>query len=77
MAGIIGGGLGNLIDRIVRPDGVVDFITVKFYGIFGYDRWPTFNIADASVVGSVLLFLVTMFIPVKKIAGLPEEQIHE
>jgi signal peptidase II len=77
VAGIIGGGLGNLIDRIVRPDGVVDFISVKFYGIFGYDRWPTFNIADASVVVSVLLFLVTMFIPVKKIADLPEEQSHE
>jgi signal peptidase II len=57
VAGIIGGGIGNLIDRIFRPDGVVDFISVKFYGLLGFERWPTFNIADASVVvcGIILL----------------------
>ncbi|MCL2442362.1 MAG: signal peptidase II [Treponema sp.] len=65
-AGIVGGGLGNIIDRIFRPDGVVDFIDVKFYGIFGWDRWPTFNFADSSVVVCCLLLLVTMFIPSKK-----------
>ncbi len=58
VAGIIGGGFGNLIDRIFRPLGVVDFIDVKFYGIFGLERWPTFNIADASVVVcGILLFI--------------------
>ncbi|MDR3139934.1 MAG: signal peptidase II, partial [Treponema sp.] len=40
VAGIIGGGLGNIIDRIFRPDGVVDFISVKFYGFLGLERWP-------------------------------------
>jgi signal peptidase II len=60
IAGIIGGGAGNLIDRIFRPDGVVDFISIKFYGLFGFDRWPTFNIADASVVVCVFLFLFTI-----------------
>jgi signal peptidase II len=30
VAGILGGGIGNLIDRIFRPEGVVDFISVKF-----------------------------------------------
>ena len=62
IAGIVGGGFGNLIDRIFRPDGVVDFISVKFYGIFGFDRWPTFNIADASVVTCVILWLFSMLI---------------
>jgi signal peptidase II len=62
IAGIVGGGFGNLIDRIFRPDGVVDFISVKFYGIFGFDRWPTFNIADASVVTCVVLWLFSMLI---------------
>jgi signal peptidase II len=57
-AGIIGGGLGNIIDRIFRPDGVVDFISVKFYGIFGMERWPTFNIADSSVVICCILFFI-------------------
>ena len=32
--GIVGGGIGNLIDRIFRAEGVVDFIDVKFYGLF-------------------------------------------
>jgi signal peptidase II len=60
IAGIIGGGAGNLIDRTFRPDGVVDYISVKFYGLFGFDRWPTFNIADASVVVCVFLFLFSV-----------------
>ena len=46
ITGIIGGGLGNLIDRFFRSEGVVDFIDVKFYGLFGLQRWPTFNVAD-------------------------------
>ncbi|WP_461246814.1 signal peptidase II [Treponema sp. R6D11] len=66
-AGIIGGGLGNIIDRIFRPDGVVDFISVNIYGILGMSRWPTFNIADSSVVVCCILLLVTMFFtPSKK-----------
>jgi signal peptidase II len=50
VAGIIGGGFGNMIDRLFRPEGVVDFIDVRFYGLFGLERWPTFNVADSSVV---------------------------
>lgn len=58
LAGILGGGLGNQIDRIFRPEGVVDFLDVRFYGLFGMERWPTFNIADASVVVfGILLFI--------------------
>jgi signal peptidase II len=60
VAGIIGGGLGNIIDRIFRPDGVVDFISVKFYGFLGMERWPTFNVADSSVVVCCILFLVSI-----------------
>jgi signal peptidase II len=66
MAGIIGGGIGNIIDRIFRPDGVVDFISVKFYGFLGFERWPTFNIADSSVVVCCILLLLTMFINPQK-----------
>jgi signal peptidase II len=60
IAGIIGGGMGNIIDRLFRPDGVVDFISVKFYGLFGMDRWPTFNLADSSVVVCCIILLLTM-----------------
>jgi signal peptidase II len=60
IAGIVGGGLGNLIDRVVRPEGVVDFLDVKFYGLFGLERWPTFNVADASVVVCGVLLVISV-----------------
>jgi len=66
-AGIIGGGIGNIIDRMFRPDGVVDFISVRIYGLFGWDRWPTFNIADSAVVVCCLLLLISIFFAPKKI----------
>jgi signal peptidase II len=62
VAGIVGGGLGNLTDRILRPDGVVDFISVRLYGFLGFEWWPTFNIADSSVVVCVLLWLLSMLL---------------
>ena len=66
IAGIIGGGIGNIIDRIFRPDGVVDFISVKFYGLFGMERWPTFNVADSSVVICSIILLISMIGPLTK-----------
>ena len=60
---ILGGAIGNLIDRSAilfaeRYEGVVDFIDV---GI-GSMRWYTFNIADSAVtIGILLYFLHTLF----------------
>ena len=62
VAGILGGGMGNIIDRIFRPEGVVDFVSVKFYGLFGFERWPTFNAADSSVVVCCILLFITIII---------------
>ncbi len=45
MAFILGGSIGNLIDRI-RFNNVVDFLSFKF----GDYYFPTFNIADSSIV---------------------------
>ena len=46
---ILGGALGNLLDRIFRGS-VVDFIDLP--------HWPTFNLADVTItVGVVLLIL--------------------
>jgi signal peptidase II len=59
IAGIIGGGLGNLCDRFFRKEGVVDFIDVKFYGLFGLERWPTFNVADMSVLISGFVLIIS------------------
>ena len=48
---VLGGGLGNLIDRIFRStEGrVIDFIDLQV--------WPLFNVADSAIViGVVLMF---------------------
>jgi signal peptidase II len=52
---IIGGAVGNLVDRALRTEGggflsggVVDFIDVQW--------WPVFNVADSGVVVGSLLF---------------------
>ena len=53
---ILGGALGNLIDRIVYGH-VVDFIQVYYSSYF----WPAFNIADSAItVGAVLMVLDSM-----------------
>ncbi len=50
---ILSGAIGNFIDRFFRI-GVVDFIDM---GI-GALRWPTYNVADASIsVGACLLII--------------------
>ena len=64
--GIVGGGLGNLIDRFFRAEGVVDFIDVKFYGLFGLERWPTFNVADSAVVVCGIIFVITFVMQAAK-----------
>ena len=59
LAAVFGGGLANMVDRVFRPQGVVDFVDVKFYGLFGMERYPTFNVADSSVVVAGILLLVS------------------
>ena len=52
---VVGGALGNLINRLWSERGVVDFLDVGF----GSSRWPTFNFADVGVsIGAVLLSYV-------------------
>lgn len=63
---LIGGGLGNYIDRIFRPEGVVDFLDFKFYGILGMERWPTFNVADMTLVISGILLFISFLLPTSK-----------
>ena len=54
---IIGGALGNVIDRAVHS-AVLDFL--DFY--IGSVRWPAFNAADSFItVGAILLILDSLF----------------
>ncbi|MBD3218754.1 MAG: signal peptidase II [candidate division Zixibacteria bacterium] len=62
---VLGGAIGNLFDRI-RMGAVVDFLDFNFLKIqvlgYQFDRWPTFNIADAAVtVGMILLVATVLF----------------
>jgi signal peptidase II len=66
LALILGGALGNLIDRLIYGH-VVDFIDVyagwrslaePLISWFGTNRWPTFNVADVGLCcGAALLLL--------------------
>lgn len=54
LAMILGGALGNVIDRVFRGE-VVDFLLVHWQ-----DRWyfPAFNVADSAItIGAVLLIV--------------------
>ena len=50
---IIGGAIGNLVDRILHGY-VVDFIDV-YYREW---HWPAFNLADSAITGGVILLLI-------------------
>jgi signal peptidase II len=52
---ILGGAVGNLIDRI-RIGSVVDFIDI---GGSGY-RWPAFNVADSAITIGVTLLAINL-----------------
>ena len=53
---LIGGIIGNLIDRVVH-EYVIDYISVN---IFGY-HFPVFNLADIGIVISVILLFIITF----------------
>ena len=55
IAFIIGGAIGNLIDRILFG-GVRDFLYFEFYPSF-----PTFNVADSFLCVGIVLMLVYIF----------------
>lgn len=62
LALILGGAIGNFIDRLFRKE-VVDFIDVY---IFAYD-YPIFNIADSALVVGVGLIIIQTFIDSRSI----------
>jgi len=60
LGGILGGALGNLIDRL-RFRAVIDFLDI-YWGAY---HWPAFNVADSAITLGVL-FLVFSYIVMKE-----------
>lgn len=63
---ILGGGIGNVIDRLTHENGhVVDFlfIDLKFAD---FARTGVFNVADMAIVLGVLIIFIPSLIPSKK-----------
>jgi signal peptidase II len=55
---VLGGAVGNLVDRVARPPGVfrgrvIDFIDLHW--------WPVFNLADSAVVVGAVLLLIASY----------------
>ncbi|MEM1008706.1 MAG: signal peptidase II, partial [Myxococcota bacterium] len=58
---IVGGALGNFVDRF-RINHVIDFIDVVYWvSASGAKHWPTFNIADIAITVGVGLLLLHSF----------------
>ena len=53
---VLGGAIGNLVDRAFRGDGALDGAVVDFVDL---QWWPVFNLADVGIVVGGLLLLVT------------------
>ncbi|MEW5701560.1 MAG: signal peptidase II [Candidatus Zixiibacteriota bacterium] len=71
---ILGGAIGNLIDRVMRGE-VIDFLDAEFFDLripsfnlgilhhpgYNLDRWPTFNVADSAVTIGVLALMFSLW----------------
>jgi len=67
LASILGGALGNVVDRL-RFGHVVDFIDLHALGW----HWPAFNVADSAItIGAVLLILEGLFSDEKRAGASP------
>lgn len=56
---VLAGGMGNMIDRLLRNGNVIDFLE------FGFIDFPVFNIADCAVcvgAGMILVYFMSDFI---------------
>ena len=61
LALILGGAIGNLIDRIVYGH-VIDFLDVHWRGW----HWPAFNVADSAIVCGAALLIVEELMRVRR-----------
>ena len=68
IAGILGGAIGNLIDRL-RYGEVIDFLDVY---VDSY-HWPAFNVADSAISVGVVFLIIHFAFEKKDVTLLPHE----
>lgn len=56
---VLGGAIGNLLDRVFRGDGLLDGAVVDF---IDFSFFATFNVADAAINIGVGLLLIATFV---------------
>ena len=75
LALVLGGAIGNLVDRIARQPGflrgeVIDFVHVG--------RFPTFNVADSAItIGAILLLIAALRAPSEDTPSVNDRDAHE
>jgi signal peptidase II len=60
---VLGGALGNLIDRIFRSPGFLQGHVVDFVSVFGpnAEYFPIFNVADSAItIGGISLVITAL-----------------
>jgi signal peptidase II len=62
---VASGAVGNIIDRLRFPRGVVDFLDVGL----GSHRWPVFNVADMAVSTGAVLLLLSFYLEERRESG--------
>ena len=64
---VLGGALGNLIDRLTSPTrAVTDFLSFHVTVSGQTHEWPTFNVADIGIVLGAVLILYCVYILEKR-----------
>ena len=55
---VMGGAVGNLVDRVFRGDGLLDGRVIDF---IDFDFFPTFNVADSAITIGAILAVILAF----------------
>lgn len=75
---VIGGAIGNAIDRVFTAErAVVDFLDFHIGECASYCHWPAFNVADSGIFVGVALLLIDSLIaprPAPKLADGDEDK---
>lgn len=66
---VLGGAVGNLIDRIFRGPGLVDGKVVDFLRFDFWRSFPAFNVADSAITVGACLAIVAAFVLSRRATG--------